>query len=284
MDRFHDASRADFFEAGYGNGAHVRSVRKALEPIGNRRLFAWDQLSRPLPESVKSIDRLTDIAPHSITGLMFSYELFDALPVHRLVQRPNGCLGEMLVGLDDAGAFTWVEGDLSRPGLGALVPAECEDLEIGQLADLSLGWRPLYRDLASRLEKGLLVTCDYGFEAAQLLDSRIRMSGTLACYRSQQVHRNPFVAVGEQDLTAHVDFSALREEGENAGLETVCLTRQARWLTACGLFEELQDAAPATVMEAGTLLSGEGMGEEIRVLVQARDLDPTALFDLEVLG
>ena len=62
------------------------------------------------------------------------------------------------------------------------------------------------------------------------------------------------------------------------------MSRQARWLTACGLFDELRGADPETVLEAGTLLSGEGMGEEIRVLIQARHVDPAKLFDLEVLG
>ena len=146
-------------------------------------------------------------------------------------------------------------------------------LQPGQIADLAPGWVPLYAELARRLGRGLLVTCDYGFERERLLDARIRQHGTLACYTRQRVHRNPFVLVGEQDLTAHVDFTALRQAGEAAGLTTVALTRQALWLTACGLFEDLQDAGPEARQQAIALLDGEGMGEEIRVLVQARDME-----------
>ncbi len=284
LDQFHEEGLADFLEAGYGNGAHLRSVTEALGPINERRLFGWDRVSRPLPSSAVSVRRLNDIAPESITGLIFSYELFDALPVHRLVQRTDGTLGELMVDLGAGGDFEWLEADLTTPELSELVNAGCNALEVGQIVDLSPDWRPLYGDLASRLRRGLLVTCDYGFEARQLLDARVRKNGTLACYRSQQVHRDPFTDVGQQDLTAHVDFSALRDEGERAGLETVSLCRQARWLTACGLFDELEGADLETVLEAGTLLSGEGMGEEIRVLIQARDVDPEKLFDLEVLG
>ena len=141
------------------------------------------------------------------------------------------------MGYGPDGGFAWVEGELSRlrPGRSA---AETPALETGQIADLSPDWAPLYRRLAARLGRGLLVTCDYGFETRRLLDPRIRRRGTLACYRRQRVHRNPFVDVGEQDLTAHVDFDALRRAGEAAGLETVAFTRQALWLTACGIFDE----------------------------------------------
>ena len=90
--------------------------------------------------------------------------------------------------------------------------------------------------------------------------------------------------VGEQDLTAHVDFTALIRAGEEEGLRTVALTRQALWLTACGLFEEIQGADAETRQQAMALLDGEGMGEEIRVLVQAKGIETDGLFAPGVLG
>jgi SAM-dependent MidA family methyltransferase len=92
------------------------------------------------------------------------------------------------------------------------------------------------------------------------------------------------VKVAEQDLTAHVDFTTLIRTGEEEGLKTVALTRQALWLTACGLFEELQAADAATRQGAMALLDGEGMGEEIRVLVQAKGIETDGLFEPGVLG
>ncbi len=97
------------------------------------------------------------------------------------------------------------------------------------------------------------------------------------------MHRDPFAQVGEQDLTAHVDFSALRAVGEEVGLQTIALTPQARWLGASGIFEGLAEAEPERRLEAMTLLDPGGMGEEIRVLVQGRGIDPAEVFDLAIL-
>jgi SAM-dependent MidA family methyltransferase len=273
---------ADFFEAAYGTGAHLASVVAGSEP--GRHFLAWDRIERPVPAGVERVSELEAVPERGIAGLIFSYELFDALPVHRLIGRSGGALGELWVADDGSGGFTWKEGELSDLSLAGLLRDPDVTLEPGQVADLAPGWAPLYRQLARRLDRGLLVTCDYGFERERLLDPRVRQHGTLACYTRQRVHRNPFVKIGEQDLTAHVDFTTLRQAGETEGLTTVALTRQALWLTACGLFEEIAEADPATRREAMALLDGEGMGEEIRVLVQARGVEPGAVLDLAVLG
>jgi len=265
---------AELFEAGYGTGVHLSHVAS-----GDRRVLAWDRIARNVPAGVERFERLEEVG--RIEGLIFSYELFDALPVHRLIGRDGG-VGELWVDLDADGGFTWKEAELSDPALPDLLGGAV--LQPGQIADLAPGWVPLYAELARRLGRGLLVTCDYGFERERLLDVRIRQQGTLACYSRQRVHRNPFVLVGEQDLTAHVDFTALRQAGEQAGLTTVTLTRQALWLTACGLFEDLQDAGPEARQEAMALLDGEGMGQDIRVLVQARDVEVGEVLELRMLG
>jgi SAM-dependent MidA family methyltransferase len=273
---------AELLEAGYGSGAHLRAVVEAASPAAGRRLRVWDRVARPVPAGVERLDDLAEVEPGSVEGLVFSYELFDALPVHRLIGRHDGSLGELYVALDGQGAFAWREGDLSHPALSRLLSGE--PLAPGQVADLAPGWAPLYRQLARRLRRGLVVTCDYGFERGQLFDPRIRRHGTLACHSRQRLHRNPFVLVGEQDLSAHVDFTALRQAGEREGLATVAFTRQALWLTACGLFDDLEAAAAETRLAAMALLDGEGMGEEIRVLAQARGMAPAELFEPEVLS
>lgn len=271
---------AEFFEAGYGTGAHLASVVSSplYKECGPRRARAWDRVARAVPPGVERVADLAEVG--EVDGLIFSYELFDALPVHRLIGRVDGSVGELWVDVD-GDAFVWKEGEVSDPALPDLLGGL--RLEPGQVADLSPGWGPLYRELAGRLGRGLVVTCDYGFERGKLLDVRVRRYGTLACYSRQRVHRNPFVLVGEQDLTAHVDFSTLTRVGEEAGLETAAFTRQAFWLTACGLFEELEGADLETRRQAMALLDGEGMGEEIRVLVQARGIDPAEVFGLDSL-
>jgi SAM-dependent MidA family methyltransferase len=277
---------ADFFEAGAGTGVHLANVAASLlnkdGDLSGRRLLAWDRIERPLPDGVSRIAGLADLAEGEIAGMIFSYELFDALPVHRLLGKAGGGVGELWVDLE-GDDFVWREGELSDASLAGLLGGE--PLRPGQVADLAPGWAPLYGDLARRLGRGLLVTCDYGYERDRLLDPRVRQHGTLACYTRQRVHRNPFVKVGEQDLTAHVDLTALLHAGETAGLTTVTLTRQAFWLAACGLFAGLADAGPEQRQAAMGLLDGEGMGEDIRVLVQARGMTADlvqGLFDVDL--
>jgi SAM-dependent MidA family methyltransferase len=285
LDRALGEASAELFEAGYGTAVHLESVVSTLlERTMGRRIRAWDRVARPVPAGVEQVRGLEEVGEGEIEGLIFSYELFDALPVHRLIGRADGSVGELWVDLDAGGGLAWREGEISDLGLLELLRNPDISLQPGQVADLSPAWAPLYRELARRLRRGLLVTCDYGFERERLLDPRVRPNGTLACYTSQRVHRNPFVKVREQDLTAHVDFTALIQAGEAEGLRTFALTRQALWLTACGLFEELQGADAETRQQAMALLDGEGMGEETRVLVQAKGIETDGLFEPGVLG
>jgi SAM-dependent MidA family methyltransferase len=272
---------ADLLEAGYGDGTHLAAVLAAQDAAARGRVLAWDRVRRPLPEAVETLDSLPELgAP--IHGVVFSYELFDALPVNRLRLSAAGEWQELHVALGSEGEFDWQLLPPSSPELAALLGPAAAAVEPGQIVDLAPGWRPLYGQLASTLERGLLVTCDYGFERRRLLDPRVRRHGTLACHRRQTVHRNPFVDVGTQDLTAHVDFSALIEEGEAAGLETVGLVSQAEWLGACGVFEDLAEADTATRLAAAQLMNPDGMGTEIKVLVQARGIDWAGLFDIRL--
>ena len=226
---------ASLLEAGYGDGRHLRAVLEGISP-GPRAVLGWDRIERPLPAGASTLRSLEDLT-EPVVGVVFSYELFDALPIHRLIGGEDGQLHELWVDVEPGGSLIWKEGELSEPGLKRLLGGVT--LESGQIADLAPDWGSLYTRLARTLESGLLVTCDYGYERRALLDARIRRLGTLACHRAHRVHRNALAGLGEQDLTAHVDFTALREAGEAEGLETIALTRQARWLAALGIFDDL---------------------------------------------
>lgn len=270
---------ADLLEVGYGDGRHLAAVLAALPPGYPGRRWAWDRVSRALPPGVEAIADLGAAMSQPLRGLVFSYELFDALPFRRFRRRRDASWEELEVDLND-GSFAWSRSSTVGAGASSLLEAYAAASEPGQIVDLSPAWAPLYRDLAASLERGLLVTCDYGFERHRLLDARVRRHGTLACYRRQRVHRNPFVDVGRQDITAHVDFTTLIETGEEVGLATLGLVSQAEWLGACGVFEGLAEADVATRMEAARLLDPAGMGSDIRVLVQGRGIDSSGLFDL----
>lgn len=265
---------ATVFEAGPGNGDHLSAVL-AQRP---RSAVAWDRMRRPLPAEVRNVEQLASVPVSSIDGLVFSCELFDALPVHRLVGLGGGETGELWVDLDSADEFVWRTGELSDPILVDLLGGET--LEKGQVADVAPTAAPLYRELAGRLDRGCIVTCDYGFERPALFDARIRRHGTLACHRRHGVHRNPFVFVGDQDLTAWVDFTALRETGEALGLQTIGLFRLAEWLVRLDIFEDLQECNPTTRRGAIALLDPEGLGHDQQVLVQSRGVPlPARLVD-----
>jgi SAM-dependent MidA family methyltransferase len=268
-------SPADYLEAGCGGGEHLASVASALGEGQDRRLLGWDRISRLLPTGIERLGDLEDLGESGVEGLVFSYELFDALPVHRLVRRGAELL-ELWVVLSTDG-FAWRDGPLSDPAL------DCwnhPSLEEGQIVDVTSDWETLYRALSRRLEAGLIVTCDYGFMRERLFDSRVRHHGTLACYRKQRVHRDPFVNIGHQDLTAHVDFTTLIEAGEIEGLKTIGLFRQAEWLAATGLLEGMESRSPEERIAVMELMNLEGMGEEIRVLVQSRGVDAKKMLPL----
>jgi len=230
---------------------------------------------------VRLLDDLAELDRLAIEGVVFSYELFDAFPVHRLIGRAGGEVGELLVDWSADDGLVYVESDLTDGALAELI-GECR-LEPGQIADLSPAWAPLYRTLARGLRRGLLITCDYGFERERLLDPRVRRHGTLACYSRHRVSRDALVDLGQRDLTAHIDFTALREAGESEGLDTVVYTRQAQWLVAAGIFDDIAATGAPASAQARMLLDGEGMGEEIRVLVQAKGLSTKDLVDAKLV-
>src|SRR6185295_13048106 len=112
----------EMFEAGFGTGVHLANVVSTLldrAPSSGRprRVRAWDRVARTVPAGVERVGSLEAIREGEIEGLIFSYELFDALPIHRLVGRADGTVGEMWVDIDKDGAFVGQEGEVSDPAL-----------------------------------------------------------------------------------------------------------------------------------------------------------------------
>ena len=160
-------------------------------------------------------------------------------------------------------------------------------LREGQFADVCLDWSSLYGDLCGVADRALLVTIDYGFPQERLFDPRIRMFGTAAAFRNHKVHRDLLATPGKQDLTAHINFSDLLRTGESKGLSTLLFSRQAEFLLSLGatahpLFTPAQDVAFGTLGEATVelekreaakrLILPDGIGQEMRVLIQSKNL------------
>jgi SAM-dependent MidA family methyltransferase len=209
------------------------------------------------------------------TGVVVANEFLDALPVHRLVGRSGG-IRELLVGWED-GRFVELEGEPSSPALADRLEVEGVRLEEGARGEVCLAIDDWVSETSAGLERGVVLVVDYGFPAADLY-SQERAGGTLRAYAGHHVHDDWTVAVGRQDLTAHVDFTALERVAAAAGLVPLGRTSQAEFLVGSGLDELLE----AVRSDPGTTID-EWLA--IRSAVR-RLLDPRALggFRVALLG
>ena len=243
-----------FVDIGAGDRSLINDV--AARTPETLRFFAIDRASGTSIEDV----------PRDGVHFVFSNELYDAFPFARLVQRGEH-LHELWVTERD-GELDWTERE---------APAAYEDyfashgieLQDGQFADVSLEWEAFHRDVVNRFERALFVTFDYGHPASKLFSSRARRFGTAAAYRSQRVTRDLLANPGEQDLTAHINFSDL----ERADATTLFFGRMNKFLLAIGIteHESFQSETDFQAREdARRLILPDGIGEDLSVLVQGK--------------
>lgn len=209
-------------------------------------------------------------------GCLFSNELIDALPVHRVVLQ-EGALKEILVGLT-AGQFVDVVAPVSTCAINEYFAAQGITLSEGQHAETGLEACDWIAEVGRRLERGYVLTIDYGHRAAELFDEH-HMPGTLLAYHDHRVSEDFYASPGEQDLTAHVNFTALELWGKRAGLNSMGLTSQTAFLLALGQrneFADLYDDGQSETervqarLQLKTLIHPEGMGERFQVLMQQK--------------
>ena len=209
-------------------------------------------------------------------GCFFSNELVDALPVHRVVM-DGGAMKEIFAGFRD-GRFVDALAPLSTCAVTEYFAAQGLVLCEGQHAEASLEACDWISEIGRRLERGYVLTIDYGHPAANLFDEH-HMRGTLLAYQNHRASEDFYAAPGEQDLTAHVNFTALESWGKRAGLETAGFISQTAFLLALGqgnefadLYDEGQSEAERTKarLQLKTLIHPEGMGEQFQVLVQRK--------------
>jgi SAM-dependent MidA family methyltransferase len=208
-----------------------------------------------------------DDVPRDGVHFIFSNELYDAFPFARLVNRGEH-LHELWVTERDGG-LDWTEREAPAPYEDYFASHGVELAE-GQFVDVSLEWEAFHREVVNRFERALFVTFDYGQEAAKLFSSRLRRFGTAAAYSGHRVSRDLLASPGEQDLTAHINFSDLRR----ADAETLYFDRMNKFLLAIGIAEHpLFQPGTGDFQEredARRLVLPDGIGEDLRVLVQAR--------------
>jgi len=222
-------------------------------------------------------------------GCVLSNELLDALPVHRVV-REQGALREIYVGLE-GGEFREQHGPLSVPALAEYFAVQGIELREGQRAEAGLEACEWIAHAGRRLARGFVLTVDYGHEARELYDER-HLRGTLLAYQQHRASEDFLRAPGEQDLTAHVNFTVLELWGHRAGLARTGLVSQAQFLLALGRgneFADLYDDGQSEVERVRArlllknLLHPEGMGETFQVFVQHKSVEASRLTGLQPL-
>ena len=219
-------------------------------------------------------------------GCIFSNELLDALPVHRVVVE-NGALREIYVGLDGE-RFIEVLGQPSNPAVERYFHEQGIALAEGQQAEVCLEACDWIENAGRALARGFVLTIDYGHEARALYDEH-HNRGTLVAYRDHTVTENILDAPGEQDLTAHVNFTALDLWGRKAGLSRTGLVTQSQFLVALGRGNEFADLYEPGQTELEklrarlllkNLIHPEGLGEKFQVLIQHKGIDAPRLTGL----
>jgi SAM-dependent MidA family methyltransferase len=276
-------------EFGSGRGRLARDIldeigRLDRELASRLRYVMVDRSRAMLDEARRTVPEAECLTPDELgtgyRGTVLAVELFDALPVHR-VRRRNGELVEVFVGLDDAEELA----ELERPctpvarSFAARYGAAAEE---GSEAEVA----PRVDDELDRmhraLERGVVLVVDYG-ERAEQLYGPARPEGTLLAYRRHRTSQEYLQRIGEQDLTAHVNFSALEDRARSLGLETLGFTTQDRFLIANGILDAFRPDEPDRLhdprrvkarLQALQLIHPDGMGRRFKVLALAKGCRP----------
>lgn len=219
---------------------------------------------------------LHELAESPIAGVFLQNEVIDAFAVHRVVIE-KGVLKEIYVGYQ--GEFIEITGRPSTPELARYLDKYAMPLAEGQQAEINLNALNWLENLSRALDRGFIITIDYGGAAGEIYSS-MRYQGTLVSYFKHQLKDNPYNNIGRQDITAHVNFTALIKRGEELGLKTLGLETQANFLISRKIMERLDELQRSDVSETEkfkarlavkNLIMPQTMGERFRVLTQKKD-------------
>jgi SAM-dependent MidA family methyltransferase len=216
----------------------------------------------------------SDLPDEGLIGCVFGNELIDALPVHQVVVQA-GALAEVYVGVVEQQLVEQVAA-LSTPRLAEyfeLAQINICEYSDGYRTEVNLAALDLLQTVAQKLQRGYLLLIDYGYSADRYYNP-MRAQGTLQCYYQHRHHNNPYLHIGNQDLTAHVDFSSLVRQGEAVGLRHIGSTKQGLFLMALGMSDRLSQVVVNNTDVMATLQQHQALHQLI---------DPTGLGGFGVL-
>jgi SAM-dependent MidA family methyltransferase len=269
---------AEVWEFGAGSGALAEQLLDALGAAVAR--YTIVDLSGSLRERQRErlarfgdVVQWIDVLPDALSGVVVGNEVLDAMPVQLLQFDGTQWFERGVVTLDSG--FAWED----RPT--DLRPAHEGPFAPGTVTEIHPQAEAFIATLADRLQRGAAFFIDYGFPEAEYYHPQ-RSGGTLMCHRAHQADTDPLADVGLKDITAHVNFTGIALAAQNAGLEVLGYTSQARFLLNCGLMELLQGADIPTIAHAQKLVTEHEMGELFKVIGLARGCD--AAFVAGALG
>jgi SAM-dependent MidA family methyltransferase len=274
----------EILEIGAGSGALAASLLAELERLDRlpRQYYILevspdlrererDLLALEVPQLLERVTWLNRL-PTLHSGLIIANEVLDAMPVHVVRAGASG-IEEAGVTLQDH-AFAWGY----RPAAAELLSAaEALRLPAGYQTEIQLVACGFVRSLAQATARGVILLIDYGFPAHEYYHAQ-RSEGTLMCHYRHRAHGDPFFLPGLQDITSHVDFSAVARAGREAGLEVLGYTGQAQFLINCGITDILLRTKPENALAylpqakaAQHLLSPAEMGELFKVIALGKN-------------
>lgn len=259
-------------EMGGGNGEFafgvLKTLRRYFPDVFEATRYVFDDHSARNAENaarrLQSFSDRVEFAHLSETpgspAIVFSNELLDAFPVHRVMQT-RGQLCEYYIALNAKEEFEWRLGKPSTQRLHAYLRRQKINLQEGQVAEINLAIENWLKLIAETMQRGYLITVDYGLESEDLYSVVARPQGTLRSFHKHSFAENILAAPGERDLTCTIDWTAVKTIGEHYGFENVQLVKQDDFLLQAGLLDQLK-------------LESENMNEvdKIRLRTQAREM------------
>jgi SAM-dependent MidA family methyltransferase len=289
-----EITKGDILELGAGTGKLAADILLQLnkwdclpkhyyilEVSDHLRQVQREQLRNKLPKDVFSKVTWLNTLPSELSGIIIGNEVLDAIPVHLVVRKETGWYERVVTlanqELEPSQQFAWMDVPLKEPVL--LRTAEALQLQEGYLTELNPSANGLIASLAGVLKQGMLLMVDYGFSATEYYHTQ-RHQGTLMCHYQQLAHPDPLIYVGLQDITAHVDFTAIAQTGVDHGLQLAGYCSQAQFLMNSGILDAMTQVSPTDVANYAPLaaavqklLSPAEMGDLFKVIALSKNVE-----------